>query len=429
MAQEYRSYQKEALESLLSDLNQAYDAVKAQNLKLDMSRGKPGKAQLDITQDMLDDPLSAQDCIAQNGFDCRNYGLLDGVPEAKELFAQILDVPAENIIVAGNSSLNLMYDAVARAMIYGVCGHTPWAKCDKVKFLCPAPGYDRHFAICESFGIEMIPIEMREDGPDMDTIEALVSQDESIKGIWCVPKYSNPQGYVYSDETVRRFAALNPKADDFRIFWDNAYVVHGFVGDACDQANLFAELKKNGKEDMVYLFASTSKISFPGSGVAVIAASEANLAQIKKIMGVQTIGHDKLNQLRHVKYFKNAQGVTEKMSQHAKIIAPKFEIVLSTLQKELADLGVATWTNPTGGYFISVQTMNGCAKRVYALAKEAGVVITPAGAAFPYGNDPQDSNLRLAPTFPDNEDLQKAINVLCLCIKKAAAEQLLSQLA
>jgi histidinol-phosphate/aromatic aminotransferase/cobyric acid decarboxylase-like protein len=312
MAQEYRSYQKEALESLLSDLNQAYDAVKAQNLKLDMSRGKPGKAQLDITQDMLDDPLSAQDCIAQNGFDCRNYGLLDGVPEAKELFAQILDVPAENIIVAGNSSLNLMYDAVARAMIYGVCGHTPWAKCDKVKFLCPAPGYDRHFAICESFGIEMIPIEMREDGPDMDTIEALVSQDESIKGIWCVPKYSNPQGYVYSDETVRRFAALNPKADDFRIFWDNAYVVHGFVGDACDQANLFTELKKNGKEDMVYLFASTSKISFPGSGVAVIAASEANLAQIKKIMGVQTIGHDKLYQLRHVKYFKNAQGVTEK---------------------------------------------------------------------------------------------------------------------
>ncbi len=429
MAQEYASYQKEELAQLCAQLTAEYDAVCQRGLKLDMSRGKPGKEQLDITQDMLCVMTEYCDCRTEGGFDCRNYGLLDGTPEAKQLFAEILEVPANNIFVGGNSSLNLMYDAIVRAMLYGVCGEKPWSKCDKVKFLCPAPGYDRHFAICESLGIEMIPIEMHADGPDMDQIEALIANDESVKGIWCVPKYSNPQGIVYSDEVVRRFANLSPKAKDFRIFWDHAYVVHGFRSDAVAQANIFEELKKNGKEDMVYLFASTSKISFPGAGVAVVAASDRNMAQIKAITGVQTIGFDKLNQMRHVKYFKNAQGVTEKMRQHAAIVAPKFDIVLNTLQKQLGSLGIADWTNPQGGYFISLETMDGCARTVYELAKKAGVVITPAGAAFPYGRDPKDSNLRLAPTFPSNADLQQAIDVLCLCIKKAAADKLLSQMA
>ncbi len=426
MANEYAFYQKEELQKEAAQLQAQYDEICKKGLKLDMSRGKPGREQLDITQDMLSCMTDIADCYAENGFDCRNYGLVDGIPEAKALFGEILGMPAKNVMVGGNSSLNLMYDAIARAMIYGILGEKPWSQCDKVKFLCPAPGYDRHFAICESFGIEMIPIAMGEDGPDMDTIEALVSQDESIKGIWCVPKYSNPQGYVYSDETVKRFAHLSPKAKDFRIFWDNAYVVHGFVGDACAQANLFDELQKTGKEDMAYIFASTSKVSFPGSGVAVIACSDRNYAQIKSIMSVQTIGHDKLNQLRHVKYFKNLDGVMQKMREHATIIAPKFDIVLGTLEKEIAPLGIATWTKPTGGYFVSLQVMDGCAKRVYQLAKEAGVVLTNVGAAFPYGIDPDDSNLRLAPTYPSNQDLQQAMDVLCVCIKKAAVEKLLA---
>ncbi len=419
MRLEYANRSQGELAALFAELQAEYEALCKQGLKLDMSRGKPGKAQLDLTQDLL----SCTDVVAENGTDCRNYGILDGIPEAKDLFAQILEVPAQNVLVAGNSSLNLMYDAMMRAMVYGVCGREPWCR-QKVKFLCPAPGYDRHFAICESLGMEMITIPMTEDGPDMDLVESLVKEDESIKGIWCVPKYSNPQGYVYSDETIARLAALEPKAEDFRIFWDNAYVVHYLADAPAKQANIFTELKKNGKEDMVYLFTSTSKISFPGAGVAVIAASDRNMQQIKSIMGIQTIGHDKINQLRHVKYFKDAQGVLSHMEHHAQVLRPKFQMVLDTLEEELSGLGIAAWTKPQGGYFISLEVMEGCAKRVFALAKAAGVTLTGAGATFPYGIDPKDSNLRLAPTFPENEELAQAIAVLCLCVKLAALEKL-----
>ncbi len=419
MKLEYAAQSKKELLNLAATLQEEYDALCRQGLKLDMSRGKPGKTQLELTQDLL----SCTDVVTENGTDCRNYGILDGIPEAKRLFAQLLELPEQNVLVAGNSSLNLMYDAMVRAMLYGVPGGEPWCR-QKVKFLCPAPGYDRHFAICQSLGIEMITVPMTEDGPDMDLVEQLVKEDESIKGIWCVPKYSNPQGYVYSDATVARFAALEPKATDFRLFWDNAYIVH-YLGKApAKQANIFTELQKKGKEDMVYIFTSTSKISFPGAGVAVIAASDSNMKQIKSIMGIQTIGHDKINQLRHVKYFKDVQGVLAHMERHAEVLRPKFQMVLDTLDAELSGLGIATWTKPEGGYFISLEVMDGCAKRVFDLAKAAGVTLTGAGATFPYGIDPKDSNLRLAPTFPANEELAQAIAVLCLCVKLAALEKL-----
>ena len=346
----------------------------------------------------------------------------------KHMMADIMGVPAENVIVCGNASLTIMYDTVSRSMTHGVMGSTPWCKLDKVKFLCPAPGYDRHFAITEHFGIEMIPIKMTPQGPDMDTIEKLVAEDDSIKGIWCVPKYSNPQGYSYSDETVKRFAALKPAAKDFRIFWDNAYAVHHLYEDRQDEIlEILSECAKAGNPDMVYEFCSTSKISFSGAGVAAMASSQANLEFAKKSMTIQTIGYDKINQLRHVRYFKNFEGIQAHMKKHADMLRPKFEAVISVLEKELNGLGIGTWTNPNGGYFISFDAMEGCAKAIVAKCKEAGVVLTGAGATFPYGKDPKDSNIRIAPSFPTPEEMALATDVFVLCTKLVSVEKLLEK--
>lgn len=398
-----------------------YNEVIKKGLKLDMSRGKPCKAQLDLTNDMLTSLSDSAECVC-GGVDYRNYGIMDGIPEAKKLLAPMLGVTPDDVIVFGNSSLNIMYDTVLKAMQFGICGNTPWSKLDKVKFLCPVPGYDRHFAITQAMGIEMINIPMREDGPDMDMIEKLVSEDDSVKGIWCVPKYSNPDGITYSDEVVKRFAALSPKAPDFRIFWDNAYTIHDFDnGDTL--LNVFDEMKKNGTEDHIFMFASTSKITFPGSGVAIMAASKNNLDYIKKQMFFQTISYDKLNQLRHVKYFKTFDGILEHMKKHAAILMPKFNIVCDTLQKELAPLGIGKWKKPNGGYFVSLFLPNGCAKRTAELCKNAGVVLTGAGATYPYGKDPDDSNLRISPSFPPNNELQEAMSVLCLCSRLSFLEK------
>lgn len=408
-------------------LEAAYDAFKARGLALDMSRGKPGAKQLEISMGMMDVLHSGEELCCESGMDCRNYGLLSGIPEAKRLLADLLDVTPEEIIIYGNSSLNVMYDSVSRAVTHGILGSKPWGKYDKVKFLCPAPGYDRHFAITEYFGIEMIPVPMREDGPDMDEVERLVAEDALIKGIWCVPKYSNPQGITYSDDVVRRFARLKPAAEDFRIFWDNAYVVHDLYEDGDSLLNIIEECKKAGNPDIVYEFCSTSKISFPGSGVAAVAASERNIKSIMEQMTVQTIGHDKLNQLRHVRYFKNAQGVREHMKKHAAILRPKFETVLHRLESDIAPYGIGSWRAPKGGYFVSFDTLPGCAKRVVQLCREAGVVLTGAGATFPYKNDPQDTNIRIAPSYPSVEELELAMELFVLCVRLASVEKLLAQ--
>ncbi|MGB8454961.1 MAG: aminotransferase class I/II-fold pyridoxal phosphate-dependent enzyme [Anaerocolumna sp.] len=425
----FKTLSKEGLLSLQSDLLKQYKEIQARELNLDMSRGKPCMEQLDISMGMMDILGSTSDLCCEDGTDCRNYGVLDGVYEAKKLLGQITEVPAENIIIYGNSSLNIMYDTVSRSVTHGVMGNKPWCKLDKVKFLCPVPGYDRHFTITEYFGIEMINVPMTESGPDMDMVEKLVSGDESIKGIWCVPKYSNPQGITYSDETVRRFARLKPAAKDFRIYWDNAYSIHHLYED--DQENileLLEECKCAGNPDMVYKFTSTSKISFPGSGLAAIAASPNNLADIKKQLGIQTIGHDKVNQLRHVRFYKDIEGITAHMKKHADILRPKFEAVLKLLESELGGLEIGNWHKPKGGYFISFDSMEGCAKMIVEKARKAGVKMTPAGATYPYGKDPLDRNIRIAPTFPSPQDLQAATELFILCVKLVSIDKLLGDL-
>ena len=426
--QKYSEMSKEQLQAVKKELDQQYAEIKAQGLALDMSRGKPSVDQLNISMDMMDVLSSSTDLRCETGVDCRNYGVMDGIPEAKRLLGEISEVDPEHIIIYGNSSLNVMFDTVSRSMTHGVMGNTPWCKLDKVKFLCPVPGYDRHFAITEHFGIEMINIPMSESGPDMDMVEQYVNNDETVKGIWCVPKYSNPQGFTYSDETVKRFANLKPAAKDFRIFWDNAYVIHHLYDDKQDEIlDIISECEKAGNPDMVFEFASTSKVSFPGSGIAALASSEANLADIKKSLTIQTIGYDKLNQLRHVRYFKDINGLKEHMRKHAEQMRPKFEAVLEVLNTELGGLGIGSWYAPRGGYFISFDAMEGCAKEIVAKCKEAGVKLTNAGATFPYGKDPKDSNIRIAPSFPTPEEMAQAADLFVLCVKLVSIEKLLAK--
>lgn len=422
----YRELSKEELLGLKKELNKEYEEAKAKGLQLDMSRGKPSASQLDHEMDFMDVLNSQASYKTEAGFDCRNYGLMDGIPEAKKLMGDMIGVPAENVIVFGNASLTIMYDTVARSMLFGVMGSTPWCKLDKVKFLCPVPGYDRHFAITEQFGIEMINVPMTAEGPDMDMVERLVREDESVKGIWCVPKYSNPQGLTYSDETVKRFAALKPAAKDFRIFWDNAYAIHDIYEEQSDSLlDILGECEKAGNPDMVYEFCSTSKVTFPGGGISAVASSKANLEGIRKTMTIQTIGHDKVNQLRHVKYFGDINGMKAHMKKHAKMIRPKFEAVLKVLDQQLTGLEIGSWIKPNGGYFISFDAMEGCAKEIVNKCKEAGVVLTGAGATYPYKKDPKDSNIRLAPTFPTPEELAMATDLFVLCVKMVSVNKLL----
>lgn len=424
----YQELGKEELLALKEKLNAEYGEAKKKGLSLDMSRGKPAVSQLAMGMDIMNALTIESDMKSENGLDVRNYGVLEGIPEARKLMAEIMGVKPENVIVCGNSSLNIMYDTVARSMTHGVMGSTPWCKLDKVSFLCPAPGYDRHFAITQHFGIEMIPVPMTTEGPDMDMVERLVAQDPSVKGIWCVPKYSNPQGYTYSDETVKRFAALKPAAEDFRIFWDNAYAVHDLYEDRSDVLlEIFDQCEKAGNPDMVYEFCSTSKVSFAGAGIAAIASSKGNLEWMKKSMTVQTIGYDKVNQLRHVRYYKDLNGIKAHMRKHAAMLRPKFDAVLETLDKELSGLGIGEWTRPNGGYFISFQALDGCAKAIVAKCKEAGMTLTGAGATYPYGKDPKDSNIRIAPSFPTPEEMAQATELFVLCVKLVSVEKLLNQ--
>ncbi len=414
----YEEMTKEELVAERAALKKEYKAYQAMDLTLDMSRGKPCTQQLDLSMGLMDVLNSESELRDEMGRDCRNYGVLDGIPEAKELLADMMEVPPTHIIIYGNSSLNVMYDQISRCYTHGVMGNTPWCKLDKVKFLCVVPGYDRHFAITEFFGFENVPVPMLETGPDMDMIEELVANDDSIKGIWCVPKYSNPTGNSYSDETVRRFARLKPAAKDFRIFWDNAYTIHHLYDlDQDHVIEILAECKRAGNPDMVYKFASTSKISFPGSGIACLAASQNNLEDIRTQLPIQTIGHDKVNQLRHVRFFGDIHGMVEHMRKHADILRPKFEMVENILDEKLSDLQIATWTKPKGGYFISYTTMNGCAKRIVARCQRAGVVMTPAGATWPGGKDPYDNNIRIAPSFPSVSDLKLATEILAVSTK------------
>ena len=417
---------KEELTKQLNEYEAVYAEYQAKNLKLDMSRGKPCSEQLDLTMDLLTCVDANEGFSADNGFDTRNYGLVDGIPEAKAMFADLLGIDIDNVIVGGNSSLNMMFDYIAQAYSHGVCGGKPWCKADEVKFLCPVPGYDRHFAITEHFGITMLNVPMTENGPDMNVVEELV-KDPAVKGMWCVPMYSNPDGITYSDETVRRLAALRPAAKDFRIMWDNAYCIHHLSDTPDTLLNLYEEAKAVGNEDMVVMFCSTSKISFPGAGVAAMATSPANTADIKRRMTVQTIGHDKINMLRHVRYFKNADGLRKHMKLHAQVLAPKFQLVLDMLKEQLGTTGIAEWHEANGGYFVSVKLADGCATETVRLLKEAGVVITPAGATHPYHRDPQDAHLRLAPSYPPINELKIAMELFCVCAKLAALKQLLSK--
>lgn len=424
-----KTFQEMTKEELLQEqerLMKAYEDYAAKGLKLDMSRGKPSSEQLDLSMGMLDVLNSESILKSENGVDIRNYGILDGILEAKKLMGDVMGCNPEQVIIFGNASLNIMYDTVCRSFTHGVMGETPWSKLETVKFLCPVPGYDRHFSITESFGVEMISIPMTATGPDMDLVEEFVSKDPAVKGIWCVPKYSNPQGISYSDETVKRFANLRPAAKDFRIYWDNAYVVHHLYEDKQDEIlNILEECEKAGNPDMVYQFCSTSKITFPGAGVAAMSASCANVESIKKIMNAQTISYDKINQLRHVKYFKNLDGVKAHMKGHADLLRPKFEMLLEMFDKELSGKGAGTWIHPNGGYFITYETPNGCAKAVVAKAKAAGMVMTGAGAPFPYGIDPKDSVIRIAPSLPPMEELKVAGELFVICVQLATVEQLL----
>nr|WP_246277380.1 aminotransferase class I/II-fold pyridoxal phosphate-dependent enzyme [Neobacillus endophyticus] len=409
-------------------LQEKYNGYKSQNLNLDMSRGKPCQEQLDLSNGLLDSLKSNEDYRGMDGTDYRNYGGLDGIPEAKELFSQVLEVSTKEIIIGGNSSLNMMYDTIARAMLHGVYrSESPWGKLPVVKFLCPSPGYDRHFAICELFNIEMITIDMLSSGPDMDMIEKLVSEDDSIKGIWCVPKYSNPDGITYSDQTVERLAQMKTKATDFRIFWDNAYTVHHLTEHEDQLKDIFTACKSAGNPHRVFMFSSTSKITFPGSGVAMMAASEENLDFIRRQLSIQTIGPDKINQLRHVRFLKDMNHLKKHMEKHAEIIKPKFEIVLNKLESELGSKNIASWNKPNGGYFISLNTLNGCARDIVNMAAEVGVKLTQAGATYPYGKDPRDRNIRIAPTFPSMAELEKAIEVLCLCVQLVSIKKILAE--
>lgn len=410
-----------------AELEERYGRFQAQGLKLNMARGKPAVAQLELSMGMLDLLNSESDVHASTGDDCRNYGLPDGLPELRQLFAELMGVDSHNIIVGGNSSLNMMFDAISCAMTHGFAGCEPWGKQGHLKFLCPSPGYDRHFAITEYFGFELVTVPMLPTGPDMDLVEKLVAQDPSVKGIWCVPKYSNPTGITYSDETVRRFAALKPAAKDFRIFWDNAYCVHDLSDTPDTLLNLWEECRKNHSIDLPVFFASTSKITFPGAGVSAMGASESNLAVFREHYSFQTIGPDKLNQLRHIYFLKDMEGVKKQMQRHRAIIEPKFRTVIGRLESEVGGTGIASWTNPNGGYFISVDVLDGCAKRVVSLCKQAGVTLTGAGASYPYQKDPRDSNIRVAPTFPPVEELEQAMDLFCICVQLAAAEKLLEK--
>lgn len=423
----YKDMGKEELKKELESLKAEYEKICEENISLDMSRGKPGTDQLELSMGMLDVLNSKSDMMSSDGFDCRNYGVLDGIPEAKKMMGAIMGTAPENVIVYGNASLNVMYDSIARSFTHGVLGNTPWCKLDKIKWLCPVPGYDRHFAITEHFGIEMINIPLNDNGPDMDMVEKLVSEDETIKGIWCVPKYSNPTGVSYSDEVVKRMAALKPKAEDFRIYWDNAYAVHHLYEENQDEIlDIITECEKAGNPDMVYEFASTSKITFSGAGVAAMATSKANIDSIKKQMTIQTIGYDKINQIRHVKFFNNFEEIKAHMMKHAALMRPKFKAVIDMLESELKPTGIGQWTNPKGGYFISLDIMEGCAKKVVGMCKEAGMVLTGAGAPFPYGKDPEDKNIRIAPSYATPEELTKASKILIVCVKIAAIEKMLN---
>ena len=422
---EYSSMNKAQLQAEYDAVAKDFEALKAKGLKLDMSRGKPSKAQLDVVSGVLTALTTPEECAVE-GTDARNYGELAGLPCARRYFAEILGCKPEECFMGGNASLTLMYDTISKAYTHGLLhSEKPWAKLDKVKFLCPAPGYDRHFKISQSFGMEMITIEMTENGPDMDAVEEAV-KDPAVKGMWCVPKYSNPEGVIYSDETIRRIAALKPAAPDFLLMWDNAYCIHEFDGDFVPFPDIISLCREAGNPDMVFEYASTSKVTFPGAGISVMASSVDNIKYMLGLLGIQTISYDKVNQLRHVRFLKDKATTLELMKKHAAIMKPKFDAVVSALDKEIAPLGIAQWKRPKGGYFVSVDTMDGLAKRTLALCKEVGVVMTGAGATFPYGVDPRDRNIRIAPSLPPVEELEQAIAVFCTCLKLAALEKLLA---
>ena len=422
----YNEMTKAELLKLREELMSAYEEKKGLGLNLSMARGKPSKEQLELSMPMLDVINKDTQFVGEDKFDVRNYGVLPGIMEARKFFADILEVKPENIVLYGNASLTLMYDTIARAYVKGILGSTPWCKLPKVKFLCPVPGYDRHFAISELFGMEMINVPMNEDGPDMDMVEKLVSEDSAIKGIWCVPKYSNPSGYVYSDEVVKRFASLKPAADDFRIYWDNAYIIHHlYPEEPAKILNIVEECAKAGNPDMVYEFCSTSKVTFPGAGISAMASSEANIKSTISMMGSQIISHDKINQLRHVLFFPTMADLETHMAKHADIMRPKFETVIKMLNEELGGLGIAEWTEPRGGYFIGFDAMEGCAKKIVSMCADAGVIMTDAGATYPYGNDPKDSNIRIAPSFPTIDELVEACKIFIICVKVASIDKIM----